>query len=209
MNHQVEIRAYRPADEPMLYEVCLRTGDAGRDATGLHTDPRLPGLVFVGPYLAFEPALASVLDRGDGTPIGYVLGALSTGAFEARCEREWWPPLRERYPEPAGPELTRDEQLIQWIHHPPLAPATLTSRYPSHLHIDLLPEGQGRGWGRRLMERLLAALAKAGSIGVHLGVARANQNAIGFYRRLGFVEIDRSPDGLTFGMSLAARSRSS
>ena len=34
-----------------------------------------------------------VLDDGTG-PGGYVLGALDTRAFEARCEREWWPPLR-------------------------------------------------------------------------------------------------------------------
>lgn len=208
MNHHVEIRAYEPADEPMLYEICLRTGDAGRDATGLHADPRLPGLLFVGPYLAFQPELAFVLDRGDGTPVGYVLGALDTEAFGARCEREWWPPLRERYPEPASTE-TADDRLVAWIHHPPTWPATATSRYPSHLHIDLLPEGQGQGWGRRMMERLLAALVDGGSIGVHLGVSRANVNAIGFYRRLGFVEIERSPGGLTFAMSLAPRSRSS
>ena len=33
--------------------------------------------------------------------------------------------------------------------------------YPAHLHIDLLPELQGQGMGRRLIDTLRAALADA------------------------------------------------
>jgi ribosomal protein S18 acetylase RimI-like enzyme len=196
----MDIRPYESRDEPALYEICLRTGDAGRDATGRYADPRLLGHLYVGPYLALAPEFAFVLDDA-GTPVGYALGALDTDRFTAACEASWWPPLRRRYPDPADAR-TPDEQLAALIHHPPVWPSEITSRYPSHLHIDLLPAAQGQGHGRALMQRLLDALAAAGSTGVHLGVARANQNAIGFYRRLGFVELDSSPGDFTMGLPL-------
>ncbi len=39
------------------------------------------------------------------------------------------------------------------------------------------------------MDALLAALVAQGSPGVHLGVNPANTKAVGFYLRLGFVEV--------------------
>lgn len=38
------------------------------------------------------------------------------------------------------------------------------------------------------------------SQGVHLGVAPENENAIGFYRRLGFETLASRPDELVLGM---------
>ncbi|HEY8471940.1 MAG TPA: GNAT family N-acetyltransferase [Natronosporangium sp.] len=197
----MEIRAFRPADEPALYEICLRTGDAGEDATGKYADPKLLGHLYVGPYLALEPELAFVLDDGGGTPVGYVLGALDTERFEAACELSWWPELRRRYPAPARPR-TADDQLILQLHHPFRQSREITARYPSHLHIDLLPAAQGRGYGRALLERLFEALRAGGSPGVHLGVSSRNQRAIGFYRRVGFEELASFPTHLLMGRSL-------
>ena len=58
-----------------------------------------------------------------------------------------------------------------------------------HLHIDLLPRLQGRGVGRRLIERLTASLRAQGVIGLHLHVGAANIRAIGFYQRVGFTDL--------------------
>ena len=45
------IRPYRPADHDAVYDVCVRTADAGGDARGLyHSDDLMPDL-FAGPYL--------------------------------------------------------------------------------------------------------------------------------------------------------------
>jgi len=197
------IRHYQPGDAPALYQICLRTGDRGEDATGHYTDPDLLGHVYVGPYLALAPRFAFVLD--DGAPVGYALGVPDTAEFARACERSWWPPLRQRYPDPAdvpAHQRTPDQQVAALIHHPPIPGPALLARYPAHLHIDLLPQAQGRGHGRALMTRLLAALAEAGASGVHLGVAAANRRAIGFYRRLGFAEVERSPGGLMMAMPL-------
>jgi GNAT superfamily N-acetyltransferase len=197
------IRAYRPGDRAALYRICLRTGDRGRDASATYADPWLLGHVYLGPYLAFDPHLAFVADDGTGAPVGYALGTADTAAFEATCERRWWPALRGRYPDPvavAPAHRTADQRLAHHLHYPPRAPAALLARYPAHLHIDLLPVAQRRGLGRRLLGRLLAALAAAGAAGVHLGVAAGNEPAIAFYRRLGFTEL--SP--LTFIRDLPA-----
>jgi ribosomal protein S18 acetylase RimI-like enzyme len=200
-----EIRRATPADRASLYRICLETADSGEDASGLYRDPLLVGHIYAGPYLEFAPEFALVLEDGTGV-CGYVLGVPDTLAFEARLEREWWPALRTRYLDPANvppQERTPDERLTHLIHHPHLADPAVLAAYPSHLHIDLLPRGQGGGHGRRLMDRLLTALREAGSAGVHLGVGERNTRAQGFYRHLGFQELARSPGGgITLGRRL-------
>ena len=66
--------------------------------------------------------------------------------------------------------------------------------WPAHLHIDLLPRAQGRGWGRRMLEQQMAALRATGAPGVHLCVAPGNTRAQVFYRKLGFVDLPTGPD---------------
>jgi ribosomal protein S18 acetylase RimI-like enzyme len=192
------LRGYRPADLDALYDICLRTGAAGEDATALVADRRLLGELFVAPYARLEPEHALVLDDGSG-PQGYVVGALDTRAFEARLEAEWWPPLLERYPGPTG-EGVLDDLFIGLIGHLPTAAVDVVARFPSHLHIDLLPPFQAGGWGRQMLEALFAALRSDGSTGVHLGVSEANERAIGFYEHLGFEQVHA--DGITRTMGL-------
>lgn len=179
------LREYRPGDRDDLYAVCLRTGDAGRDATALHHDPRLLGEVWVGPYVELEPDLAIVLDDGAGAE-GYVLGALDTRSFERRRDAEWMPHLRQSYPLDAFADGSADDGLVQMVHRPMTAPDEVVRDHPSHLHIDLLPRWQGGGWGRRLIDELITRLVARGSTGVFLGVDPRNEPAIGFYRHLGF-----------------------
>ena len=80
-------------------------------------------------------------------------------------------------------------------HHPDYFCPEPYERYPSHLHIDLLPRAQGRGYGRRMIEQVLNALRRRQSPGVHLGVSERNTRAIAFYRRLGFHELIRVGSG--------------
>jgi ribosomal protein S18 acetylase RimI-like enzyme len=95
--------------------------------------------------------------------------------------------------------------MAQTIHHPHLAAEELLPHYPSHLHIDLLSRLQKGGNGSRLIRTLLDALREKGSPGVHLGVGIRNQNAIGFYRHVGFQELVREEWGYVFGMPLKSQ----
>lgn len=175
------------ADEvARLYDICVRTGAAGGDATDLYANPRLLPEVYLGAYLALEPGLAFVLAEDDDRPVGYVVGTTDTRAFAERCEREWWPALRERYPLGSAEQGTPDAKLVELIHTPGLMPDAVVDRFPAHLHVDLLPEGQGGGNGRRMLETLFDALRARGVSGLHLGVDTTNTRAVGFYEHLGF-----------------------
>ena len=135
---------------------------------------------------------------------GYILGAFNSKTFYERLEAEWFPPLREQYPEPTGDEKswTRDERLINQLYH---LGATYPPSYPSHLHIDLLPRAQGSGNGRALMETFLAALRDKGSPGVHLGTSPQNVRSERFYLKMGFHELKRrEPYHLVMGKRLVA-----
>jgi ribosomal protein S18 acetylase RimI-like enzyme len=195
------IRPVEPADLELLYEIALRTGDAGEDATDLFEDRRLLGEVYVGPYVMLGEGIGFTALDDDGAPAGYVLAAADTRRFEREAEEEWWPRLRERYPAPVGEPATADEEMIDLIHHPELAPDWVVAEYPAHLHIDLLPHVQGRGLGRRLIERLLSELRSRGVPGVHLGADPRNHRAIAFYEHLGFTHLT-DEDDVVMGLRL-------
>lgn len=196
-----KIRKYQPGEEQALYDICLLTGDSGADATALYEDAALLGEVYVGPYLRLAPEHALVGVDAAGVA-GYVLGVPDTLAFEAECERTWWPPLRERYPLSSFPSESPDGRIVNLIHNPPAASPDVVERYPAHLHIDLLPRLQGQGDGRRLLTALLDGLAAVGAPGIHLGVSTANQRAIGFYRRMGFTEVQTFTHSLVMARTL-------
>jgi ribosomal protein S18 acetylase RimI-like enzyme len=195
------IRNVRASDRDAVYDVCVRTADAGDDGTRLYADPLLPGHVWAGAYVALEPEHGFVVDDGERV-IGYILGALDSRAFEVELDRRWWPPLRARYPleDTAMPAADRIARTL--IHHPARADEALVAEFPSHLHIDLLPVAQGRGLGRRLVDRLLDSLRADGSAGVHLGVSPRNGRAIGFYRALEFEALAGDDRQLVFGRRL-------
>ena len=202
----MDIRRATPDDRDTLYDICLRTGDAGEDATPLYRFPELIGALWVGPYLALQPTLAFVAEDDDDV-VGYVLGAEDTREFEMACEQRWWPALRARYPEPIGTDASSaDAALIRRIHHPPAASVDVVADFPAHLHIDILPRGQGRGVGRRLIVTLLDALRQRGVRGVHLGVNARNTRAIGFYEHLGFAAVGaggEASEALLLGLRLS------
>ncbi|PFG38579.1 acetyltransferase (GNAT) family protein [Georgenia soli] len=196
------IGGYRPEDRAALYDVCLRTGDAGGDATALYRDHDLLGHVYLGAYLALEPRLARVLRRPDGSAVGYAVATADTTAFEQACAASWWPPLRARYPLPDPDDDSPDAALVRILHAGTRTEGGWLADHPAQLHVDLLPEAQGGGHGRRLLEALLEALAAAGAPGLHLGVSPENTAAIGFYRHLGLRTLEARPDALVLGTRL-------
>ena len=181
------LRQATAADHSDLAVVCLKTGDAGKDATGREDDPQLLGLIFAIPYQVLEPDFAFVID-GSGGVSGYVLGALHTQAFNARLATEWYPRLQERVTD-SGHDRTRwrgSDWARHLIHHPDFDFPAALAAYPSHGHIDLLPEARGKGIGRRAMALLEQRLAAAGSTGLFMQLDLRNEGALRFYEAIGF-----------------------
>lgn len=181
-------------DHPALMDICLKTGDAGADASMRENDPQLLGLIYAVPYQVFEPALAFLVEGPSG-PCGYVLGARDTRAFNERLANEWYPDLQARVRDPGD-----DQSMWQgsdWarhlIHHPDLSVPPGLNPYPSHAHIDLLPIARGRRIAGRAMAFMQRSLSSAGSDGLFVEVDPRNTNARGFYAAVGFERLeDRS-----------------
>jgi ribosomal protein S18 acetylase RimI-like enzyme len=198
----LRIRDYQPADDQDLYYVCLKTGDHGADGERFYVeDPDALGRIYVAPYLKFASELAMVLEDAQGV-CGYALGALDSQAFYEQYERQWRPDLCRRFPAPEGEASawSRLEEVYNCYHHPDYFCPKPYSDYPSHLHIDLLPRGQGQGFGRRMMAELLRRLQVLGSPGVHLAMSDRNDNAHRFYIKLGFEDLIRVDDVIYMGM---------
>ena len=185
-----------------LEEICLRTGAAGGDATQLLDDPSLLTDAYLTPYLALEPDLCLVLVDDADVPVGYALGTADTAAFEARCAT-WWPEARARHSartRPARPGL--EQHLVERLDGRDPTDPRLVEQFPAHLHIDLLPELQGQGFGRRLIDTLVAALRERGVRGLHLAADVRNTSAAAFYERTGFSRIPSHADVVAFGREL-------
>lgn len=182
------VRLYQPADLPSLYDVCVRTADAGGDARHLYPDQDLMPTIFLAPYVALDPSLAFVVDDGSRA-VGYIVGTADTAAFVQRYQREWLPTVASRYSAPTSSDTPTD-QMLALMHDPARMIVPELASYPAHLHIDLLPEYQRKGLGRQLMTAFLDALAARGVPAVHLGMVTVNVAARAFYDRLGFHVID-------------------
>lgn len=199
-----QIRGFASGDLEALYAISLATGHAGRDAAHLYADPKMMGHIYAAPYAVLSPS--SVLVAEDrGAVVGYAAGRLDTDAWEAQLARDWWPSLRAQYPDPGDvlPQaMTHDQRRAAMIHRPTRTPPSVATRFPAHLHLNLMPLAQGQGLGRRLFEAWRTA-QNAGPI--HVAVNNANENARHFWTKLGFAELAGAdiPDGRTIWLGRA------
>jgi ribosomal protein S18 acetylase RimI-like enzyme len=201
------IRSFRPGDELAIAQICLQTADAGQDATGILSDDDLWAAVFALPYVAAYPDFAFVAENAAGEPAAYVVAAPDTAAFDEWFRTQWWPRFQDRWPLPARADRSREAAIIRdaWRRGSEAEASgadQIAAAYPAHLHIDILPELQGEGLGRRLMETVFTRLEAASVRGVQLGVDPRNVGAQAFYTRLGFAPLPAAPGAFVFGMTI-------
>ncbi|MFU8945303.1 GNAT family N-acetyltransferase [Mycetocola zhadangensis] len=195
----ITIRPYRPSDRSDISDVCVRTGRTGLDATGMYSNDNLLPDIYALPYVDREPELAFVADNGERV-VGYVIATADTRAFARWFADSWWPSVADTY---RGNVSADEARTVAAAADPNRMIIPEVDEYPAHLHIDLLPEAQGQGLGRRLIDTLRAALAERGVRGLHLTMGADNLNAGAFYRRLGFTELPSSTEtATTFGMPI-------
>ncbi len=190
------IRAAKKSDMNAVRSICLRTGNAGKDATSLYQNPDLIGLIYAAPYLFADEAICFVAEDEEGV-LGYVAGATDSRSFERHLELNWWPQLRKQYAEPQGdPAMwTPDDHRINFFHHPRPVPADIVQAYPAHIHMNLLPQAQGRGIGSQLLESWWASAEEKSVRAVHAGVSAANEAGLKFWTARGFEPVREDPQG--------------
>lgn len=193
------IRPYRESDRADCFDICVRTADAGGDATGKYSSDDLMPELFFAPYVDLDPGLAFVVDNGVRV-VGYVVATADTREFARRYRSELLPGFAAAHPLDRPGEGDGEAAMVGLGHHPERLLIPEMHAYPAHLHIDLLPEAQGQGWGRRLIEVERAALAARGVPAVHLTMIDANVGARAFYDRLGFRVLSTASGLTTLGI---------
>ena len=197
----VLLRAAKNTDLPDLLRVCLETGDSGKDATHLHKLTDLVGDIYVAPYVMHEPDFAYVLVSEERV-VGYLLGVLDTKSFESILVDEYWPITKAKYQQIKTELTDYDRELLKELDKQGFSDDLLITKYPSHLHIDIVESHQGAGYGKLMIAFLLEELKAAGSTGVHLHMSASNDRARSFYKKFGFDEVTENANecimGLTF-----------
>ncbi len=192
------IRPVAAADHDQIAVVCRLTGYRGGDATGMYCDDAVLPDVFATPYL-HGPACFGWAWEIEGGARGYLLGTSDTELFQRWFVEDWWPSRRASH----VPRTAADVGLLEAAADPARMRVPFLDDYPAHLHIDLMPDQQGQGAGRSLIEVACAALAAAGVRGVHLSADRANAAAQAFYPRVGFTSLASDASSVTWGRALA------
>jgi ribosomal protein S18 acetylase RimI-like enzyme len=204
----VRVRGYRPADRLAVRRICYQTGYMGDPPTWYWRDKVSFADMWSSYYTDAEPESLFVVEDGGGEVAGYILGCVdSTRA---------WDPMRigTRHALTrlciARPGTARTmwralgDTLASQLLRLPLAASEFTDpRWPSHLHINVLPHLRGTGAGRALMEAWLARLRSLGSPGCFASTLAENRRAVAFFEATGFVRHgdrlpvpgQRAPDG--------------
>ena len=95
------IRSYHSSDNDHVYNICLQTGDSGKDATKLFNDPVVLGHIYAGPYMEYEPQSVFILNDDSGV-CGYILGTINSNAFYDWMNKDWFPVIRKNYNQHIG-----------------------------------------------------------------------------------------------------------
>ncbi|KAH7157429.1 hypothetical protein B0J13DRAFT_541737 [Dactylonectria estremocensis] len=207
------IRLYEKRDFHATAHICRETLPPS-----LNLSPdgrRLAPYLWTHQYTHLCPSTCFVLDDGHGMAVGYCIGCPDIPAFVGAYPSytaavlDPSPDLPSPRPDPLAPPepwtgpdgSVNGACLVQLAYDPrrlllgDARAAAVAARYRATLHIDLLEAWQAQGWGRRLLERTVGALAEqrcAGggseeaNPGVWVGVADDNAKVVPFYERMGF-----------------------
>ena len=134
-------------------------------------------------YIEQEPEHCLVLADEDGRTVGSCIAAFDWFQYKTRYKAVYLPLLRQY-----------GGRIRVWCKQTEMRCLDrFASDYPAHLHIDLLEEWRGRGYGTKLLAAMAELLSGEGVPAVMLGVGNTNTGARRFYARFGFREIGRVP----------------
>lgn len=144
------------------------------------------------PYFILQPENCFVLDDGSGRAVGYIIGTPDNRNFVKQWRKQYIPLLQDQGiskpnsddPDPLSEMRLNAHSPEEKLLEPPVR--ELLKDFLGHLHIDIRPEWQRKGFGVQLMDAFLNHVIQQGCKGVHLGMLAANEGAEKFYRRLGF-----------------------
>jgi ribosomal protein S18 acetylase RimI-like enzyme len=193
---RIEVRPYDVADRDELVGAVFAAAGAGAPGSAVWGHDASLAEVYLTPYLDLEPDSVFVV-TADGRPVGYLAGCVDEAAFPSEDERTRAAVRKYGLWRMAGPRrfLLRaalDAASLR-VRRVPVAGELSDPRWPSHLHIDLMPVARGTGAADALMKLWFERLRTAGSPGCYLQTSAENDRAVAFFERLGFERYGDNP----------------
>jgi ribosomal protein S18 acetylase RimI-like enzyme len=183
---EFRIRTYEPDDREAIRSIVFETGFMGESIEWLWRDRGSFADLITKYYTDREPESIIVAERA-GAVVGYLTGCVDSSSSHGSAAREWSRIiLRGGLFRPGAASFLWRSIFDVLLDRGAPEEVLRDTRWPAHLHIDLLPEGRGMGIGRRLMNQWFERLVNLGSSGVHLGTFAENHNALGFFEACGF-----------------------
>jgi ribosomal protein S18 acetylase RimI-like enzyme len=195
---KIVIRPYEPADRPEIRRICYETGFMGAPSDWYWRDFKSFADIWTGYYTDREPESTFVAVQ-EGKVLGYLLGCVDTRRAPSDAANILNQTFKRFLLVRSGTAGYLWRTIADLLRGTPIPSHEVDLElYPSHLHIDLLPEARGSGAGSALMHAWFDRLAKVRSPGCHLGTLGENTNGIAFFERMGFRRF--APPGLIPGM---------
>jgi ribosomal protein S18 acetylase RimI-like enzyme len=213
MDTLITVRPYQPEDRPAIRRICYLTGFMGGPVGWYWRDFESFANIWTSYYTGREPESTFVVLHA-GRLVGYLLGCVDTRRAPSDMDAFLSQMIRRFLLFRPGTAGFFWRCLFDLLRGNPIPENELDlTRFPSHLHIDLLPEARRMGAGSALMHSWFDKLATVGSPGCHLGTLAENAKAIAFFERMGFrrfcapllIPGMRSPEGTRLHEQLMVR----
>lgn len=184
----MNIRSYLEKDKENVHFVCLNSeGPCKSSKRGIN----FTLAVYCDYYIENEPQNCFVAVDENDSAVGYVISTDNFDKFKEKYISTYYPKIRKW-------EFRRKKSALRAI----ASQEKYKENYPAHLHIDILPEYQHMGLGKKLMDTLCDNLRKNKVEGVMFTVWHKNFNAIKFYEKYGFELIETKETTLVYGLKL-------
>jgi ribosomal protein S18 acetylase RimI-like enzyme len=182
----VRVRKFDAADRAAIEDICYLTGYMGESAERFWRHKRSFVAAWTSYYIKHEPESIYVATKDD-TVVGYLTGCVDT-SFAAKSKPGITTQIMKHglLFRPGTARFFWRAMLDSMRDKTSATDEFIDERWPSHLHINLLPVARGSGLGRALMERWFEQLRQVGSPGCHLGTLVENTRAVSFFERMGF-----------------------
>jgi GNAT superfamily N-acetyltransferase len=193
---QIEVRPYAAADRGELVDVVFAAAAEGAPGSEVWGHSASLAEVYLTPYLDLEPESVFVV-AADGRPVGYLAGCVDDARFPSEEERLKAAIKKYRLFRMPGPRRffarAAYDSLLCKVRRVPTAGELSDPRWPSHLHIDLMPVARGTGAAAGLMDLWFERLRAVGSPGCYLQTSFENARAVAFFERAGFRRYGDTP----------------
>ena len=182
----ITVRPFEGPDRAVIRAMSHRVGYMGEPATWYWRHFESFAEIWTAYYTDQEPESLFVAVR-DGQIVGFLTGCVDSRVTRNPAQAVTRAAIRYALFIRPGTAGFLWRGVLDTLSQRGLPSGELEDpRWPSHLHINLLPEARGCGAGASLMEAWFKRLAEVGSPGCHLGTLLENQRAIAFFKRMDF-----------------------